>query len=87
MKRFESDHYFARDKGGFGCLMLRHDDTVEAVRAEIDEANERAVRLGYKPTQFLITHEEFYRWNDENGVFVRSETYESVVEIYPEVLA
>ena len=86
MKRFESDHYCARDKDGTGYLMLRHDDTVEAVRAEIDWANERAARLGYRPDQYLITHEEIYWWNDGNGTFMRRETHESVVEIYPEVL-
>lgn len=86
MKRFESDHYCARHKDGFGGLMLRRDDTVEAVRAEIDEANERAVRLGYRRSQFVITHEEFYRWTDADGMFVQSETVESFVELYPEAL-
>lgn len=82
-----SGHYKAVFKNGCGNLILTHDDTIEAVRKGIDEENERAVRLGYRPTQFLITHEEFYRWNDENGMLVRRETHESVVEIYPEVLA
>ena len=58
-------------------------DTLERTKAEIDSANIRAIERGYKPESWVITHEEWYTYYDDDGNFVKSEHYEQAVEIYP----
>lgn len=82
MKRYESDRFRAKNVRGSGYL-FGEKQFLEDIRKEIDEHNERMVERGYKPDQFLIIHEERYRYIDDDGLFLKSETYEQRVEIYP----
>ena len=83
MKRYEGSKYDVRDIYGYGRLVLCHDDTIEGVRADIDFSNKRAVENGYSESQWIITHEEWYSYYDDDGKFLKSEYYESAVEVYP----
>ena len=86
MKRYESDSYKACGLDG-GHYLATYSDDLNGVKEEIDRSNKRAVELGYDAQQWLITHVEWYTWHDDNGRFVKSETYETAVEVYPQSLA
>ena len=82
MKRFEGDRFDTMAiKGHYRLHVIG--DSLESTRAEIDEANKRAIEKGYKAEQWIITHKEWYRLEDDDGNFVRAEEYEQAIEIYP----
>lgn len=85
MKKYESDEFIARNLRGSGYLLAKT-QLLEEMKREIDDHNERMISRGFKPEKYLITHEERYRWVDDDGIFVRSEIYEQAVEIYPATL-
>ena len=85
MKRYESDRFRAMGMDGHSYLATS-DLPLDELKAEIDKANAKAVKLGYKAEQFIITHTEYYRYEDDNGMFVKHEVYETAVEIYPKSL-
>ena len=82
MKRYEGDRFNTMAIKGHHRLCV-NGDTLESTRAEIDEANKRAIERGYKAEQWIITHQEWYRLEDDDGNFVRAEEYEQAIEIYP----
>lgn len=84
MKRHEHSRLIAHcsRKPGSGTLVT-YSDTLEGIKEEIDRANCRAEKLGYKQTTFTITCEEVYLWVDDDGNFMKRETYENIVEVYP----
>ena len=84
MKHYKSTQVSARGIGWNGAGLVTHSDTIEGVRREIDAANERAVSLGYKAEQFLITWTETNTYYDDNDRFLKRESVEEVVETYPE---
>lgn len=81
------EYYKARGLNGHGDLALHmysgDRNTLQGVEEIIDKANAGAVEAGYKPEQFQITEVEVYTYY-EDGVFESEETYEGVVEVYPE---
>lgn len=83
MKRFEHDTVKAMSMDGSSSYLMTHSDTIEGVKREIDEANERAMKLGYKAEQFMIVCVETYVYKSDDGVFVKRETYENAIEVYP----
>lgn len=82
MKRFEGDRFNTMAIKGHNRLDVKG-DTLESTRDEIDRANKRAIERGYKAEQWIITHQEWYRFFDNDGNFVKSEEYEQAIEIYP----
>lgn len=82
MKKYESDSYDTLAVNGHSRLVVKG-DTLEGTRAEIDRANEMAIAQGYKSESWIITHREYYSWYDDNNVFVKSESLEQAIEIYP----
>ena len=82
MRRIESDKFRAMDMAGNGYLYTIS-DTLEGVKAEIDASRERQIKAGYKPDRYRITHTEYYTWLDDDGSFIKSETLEQAVEVYP----
>lgn len=81
MKRYESDGYKARGvKGGY--YLAKDGDSLEEMKQIIDESNDRAMKKGYKKEQWIIVHTEWYSWYD-NDMFVKRETIETAVEVYP----
>lgn len=82
MKRVEGSRYNTMALIGSGRLVVRG-DSLEETRREIDESNERAMKRGYKAESWIITHQEWYRWYDDEGNFVRSEQLEQAIEVYP----
>lgn len=74
-------HAMARNS--FGSYLVTHSDTVEGVKAEIDESNARAFMKGYKMEQYLITRRTAVLWNDADGDFAKREITEEVIERYP----
>ena len=88
-RRIESDKYdvIALDNShGLAMYCYTHDNSLDGARYAIDESNKQAVKAGYKAKQWLIIHQEYYAWYDENGCFEKDETYRTAVEIYPETL-
>lgn len=83
MRRIESDRYDTMCLKGAGNRLSVVGETLERTREEIDESNKRAVRMGYKASQWIITHIEHYAWFDDNDRFIKSEDIESAVEVYP----
>ena len=83
MKRIESSKLKAMINGEIGRYLLTNSDTYEGIKKEIDEANKKSISLGYKPDIYTITCVEYYMWLDDNGKFLKSETIEQAVEIYP----
>ena len=61
-------------------------DTIEEMRSIIDRSNERSVDLGYKASQYIIAHCEYYNWFDENDEWIKTESIEQRVEVYPKTL-
>ena len=86
MKRYESDGYKARAING-GSYLAKEADTLEEIRDTIDKSNQRAVSLGYKAEAWIIVHNEWYSWYDDNGMFVKSETIEQAIEVYPKEIS
>ena len=84
-KRYEGEKFNALHMCGSGGLAVRG-ETLEGIRQEIDDANERAMSRGYKEEQFIITHMEWYKYYDDEGIFLKEETIEQRIEIYPKVL-
>lgn len=82
MKMYESDCYKARAIRG-GSYLAKDANTLEEMRDIIDRSNQRAESLGYKLESWIIVHNKWYAWYDDNGMFVRSETLEQAMEIYP----
>lgn len=82
MKEYRSCSLRAMTKGGMSYLST-YGETVDDVKAEIDRANARAIKLGYKATQYIITCTDFTRWEDSNGNFVKSECIEYALDTYP----
>jgi len=82
MKRFEGDRFNTMAIKGHSRLCVSG-DTLESTREEIDRTNKRAIERGYKAEQWIITHQEWYRYFDDDGNFVKSEEYEQAIEIYP----
>ena len=58
-------------------------DTLQEMRDAIDESNERAVSLGYKPLQWNIIYVEISR-EMQGDRFVKGITEETYIETYPE---
>ena len=84
MKRTETSYLRAMSNAGKHSSYLQtYQDTIEGIKQEIDEANARAVKLGYKEEQFLITCTEVYCYCEDDGTFIKKETIESAVEVYP----
>lgn len=84
MKKYESDKYDTLEIKGHSRLSV-NGYTLEGIKAEIDRANERAVAQGYKAQSWIITHIEYYSWYDDNDLFIKSETLEQAIEIYPPI--
>ena len=84
MKKYESDRFKAMDMYRHSYLMT-YNETLEGVKEEIDRSREKQMHLGYKPDTYIITHEECYLYMSDDGKFVRSETIEQAVEIYPPI--
>ena len=82
MRKYETDRFKAMNIKGSGYLTTDR-WSLDDVKREIDEHNERMVDRGFKPEQYLITHEERYRWNDDDGMFVEMRVLEQAIEIYP----
>ena len=82
MKRYESDGFRAMHLFG-GSYLSTHGETLEEIRREIDESNERAIKRGYNAESWIITHTEYYSWYDDNDMFVKREEYEQAIEVYP----
>ena len=82
MKKVSTEEYKARFKDG--SYLMTHGSNHDEIEREIDEANARAVALGYKPYVFQITCIETYVWYEDDGTFIKREVYESVIETYPE---
>lgn len=80
--RYEGEYFKALYPAGSGELAVRC-NTIEEMRDAINDANARAFMSGYKMTQYLVTHVEWYKYLDDDGQFVKREEYESLVEIYP----
>ena len=59
------------------------DDSLEGARYAIDVANRTAVDQGYKAEQFLIVFDEFCKWVEDDGRFIKSESLKTAVEVYP----
>lgn len=68
-------------KGQYG-LVTRSEELAD-LKAEIDEANARAVARGYKAEQFLIIGVEVWTSYDENGEFIGRKEIESAIQKYP----
>ena len=85
MKRIEHDWYDARftDDDVMHLNFRRIPITIEDVKREIDEVNKRKVERGEKTRQYIITHVEHYTYRDDDGRFIKHESYESVIEYYP----
>lgn len=86
MKRIERDGYEVMRLDGNGGLCVSHytqDDSLEGARYAIDVANRTAVDQGYKAEQFLIVFDEFYKWVEDDGRFIKSESLKTAVEVYP----
>ena len=84
MKKYESDKYDTLAVKGYSRLSV-NGNTVEEIKAEIDKANKRAVASGYKTESWIITHIEYYSWYDDDDLFIKSETLEQAIEIYPPI--
>lgn len=82
MTKYESDCLKVLIGKGYGSGLLTHSQTLEEIKEEIDRADARAVSLGYKSEVYTITCEEVYVWYNDDGNFVKRETYENVVEVY-----
>lgn len=84
MKRYATDRLIAHcgSKPGSATLVT-YAETLEGIKEEIDRANNRAEKLGYKRETYIITCEEVYLWVDDDGNFVKRETHENIVEVYP----
>ena len=86
MKRHSSDTIKAMSMDRSGSYLKTYGNTIEEVKKEIDEANARAVKLGYKAEQFMITCTEVYYYESDDGIFVKREIIEEAVEVYPPYL-
>ncbi len=82
MKRSDHECYRTIAPNG-GHRLAAEGETLEELKNKIDASNERAVRLGYKAEQWIITHEERHFWYNDDGVFVKSEVIEEALEVYP----
>lgn len=76
-KRFSGDYFKVKRKDmSFG--LDKRFDTIEDARKEIEAVNDRAVKRGYKPDDYIIIHVEWYRYFDENGVFEKEEIIKQI---------
>ncbi len=83
--RYEFDYYKAKDLRGESYLYTPH-ETLDGVKQDIDNSNEHAIQLGYTGSRWIITHTVATHYTDDLGMFIKKETVESAVEIYPEKL-
>lgn len=82
MKTYTSRRYKAMAIHG-GSYLSREGDSLEEMEQIIDEANQKAMKKGYKKEQWIIVHTEWYSCYDNNDMFVKSETIETAIEVYP----
>lgn len=73
----------AMSMDGSSSYLMTYSDTIAGVKQEIDDANKIAMKLGYKAEQFLIVGIETYVYRSDDGAFVKRETYENAIEVYP----
>ena len=83
--RKEQDWFEAMFISGNGKLAA-NEGSLEAMKATIDKTNAHCIATGWNPSKYMIVHVEYYKWLDDDGLFVKSEEYRSRVEIYPETL-
>lgn len=68
------------------CRLDARCDTLEKLKHEIDASNERAVKQGYKPQQWIITQVRRILWTEEDGTFISENTEEKAIGVYPKEL-
>lgn len=86
MKRIEGDHIEIMGLRHYlGGLIMNGENTVENARITIDNSNARRIKDEWitEPEQYLIVCHEWYRWEEDDGTFIRSEDIISVIEKYP----
>lgn len=82
MKRYESEEYKAMAMDG-STYLYDTGDTLEEIKSRIDFSNRLAKLKGYKQQQYYITFVEYYRYVSDDGHFIKRETFEEALEIYP----
>ena len=82
MKRLERDHYRLRNKEG--KRLCYNANILDTLYQTYEKAAENKNRLEERHEKFanniVICHEEVYKYFDDNGVFIKEETYTTVVE-------
>ena len=83
MKIGKYETYMTLHIKGYGSRLATRNETLEGVRREIDASNERAVALGYKEEQWIITKDTIETYWKDDGTFVKRVETEEFVEVYP----
>lgn len=85
MEITQSKFYRAMFKNSYGSYLWSYGDTIDEIKKIIDEANEKAVNLGYNSDVFIITLIECNNYKDKNENFIKRETFETAIEEYPKI--
>jgi hypothetical protein len=67
-----------------GDTFVGNPDTLEGVKQIIDYCNRQKAVLCFPPSSWIITYVEVYEWFTDEGRFEKRETYEGIVETYPQ---
>lgn len=84
MKIYSADGYKAMGISG-GHYLAEEAHTIDAMKSIIDASNKRNEELGYKQESWIIINIGWCTWCDDDGMFIKRETLEKAVEIYPEL--
>ena len=85
MKRISGDRIeIMSTRYGDGGLIM-NGSSIEDARKTIDEFNEKSIADGWRkePKKYLIVCKEWYRWENDDGTFIKSEEYVNIIEKYP----
>lgn len=79
----DGTYYMAMNPSDNGWLDTMHCRSVEDIKQEIDSANERTVKQGYKAREYVIVEITHVSWNDDRGRFIKSLEEKRAIEEYP----
>lgn len=86
MKRVSGEYIKIRGPHHYDAALLMYgEDSVENARKTIDMSNKRRIEDGWisEPERYQILCVEWYRWENEDGTFIKAEEYTNVIETYP----
>ena len=87
MKTYSGQMILAKALSGSGELDTFGKNTVDEVKAYIDESNERRIQEKWisKPEQYIIACKKWERNFDDDGSFVSESSNTERIEIYPSI--